>query len=113
MRIWDLKTGRCLRKSAFPILNPNNTNFLSHSFYYYHVVEAHSPFVQCVAWAPAPLTEGSEDTDRILNVVATGGTDKVYIRKLYTYHAHPLTTTAGYQNMATLINNKSTCLGFS
>jgi len=54
MRIWDLKTGRCLRK-----------------------IEAHSPFVQCVAWAPAPLTEGSEDTDRILNVVATGGTDKV------------------------------------
>ena len=22
MRIWDLKTGRCLRKSAFPVLNP-------------------------------------------------------------------------------------------
>ena len=50
------------------------------SFYCHHLVEAHSPFVQCVAWAPAPLTEGSEDTDRILNVVATGGTDKVNIR---------------------------------
>jgi hypothetical protein len=54
---------------------------------YYYQVEAHSPFVQCVAWAPAPLTEGSEDTDRILNVVATGGTDKVNIRKLYTPRA--------------------------
>ena len=53
-----------------------NAFFLSLSFY---LVEAHSPFVQCVAWAPAPLTEGSEDTDRILNVVATGGTDKVNI----------------------------------
>lgn len=55
-----------------------------------------------MAWAPAPLTEGSEDADRILNVVATGGTDKVNIRK-YTHHAHPLTTMAGDQNMATLI----------
>ena len=53
-------------------------------------VEAHSPFVQCVAWAPAPLTEGSEDTDRILNVVATGGTDKVKM-KIIEHHVHPLT----------------------
>lgn len=78
--------------------------YLSHddTFAYWLLVEAHSPFVQCVAWAPAPLTEGSEDTDRILNVVATGGTDKVKMRKLYTSRAHPLTTRTGDQNMATL-----------
>ena len=40
-------------------------------------VEAHSPFVQCVAWASAPSSETEGDSDRILNVVATGGTDKV------------------------------------
>ena len=55
-----------------------------------------------MAWAPAPLTEGSEDADRILNVVATGGTDKVRIGN-FIHHVHPLTTTAGDQNMATLI----------
>ena len=70
-------------------------HYLSLSFYFYYLVEAHSPFI-C---GPAPLTEGSEDADRILNLVATGGTDKVNIRK-YTHHSHPLTTTA--QDMATL-----------
>jgi hypothetical protein len=69
---------------------------------FFSLVEAHSPFVQCVAWAPAPLTEGSENVDRILNVVATGGTDKVKIGN-FIHHVHPLTTTAGDQNMATLI----------
>ncbi|KIJ96937.1 hypothetical protein K443DRAFT_10254 [Laccaria amethystina LaAM-08-1] len=55
LRIWDLKTGRCLRK-----------------------VEAHSPFVQCVAWGPAPLTDAKNDEpERIVNVLATGGTDKL------------------------------------
>ncbi|KJA21636.1 hypothetical protein HYPSUDRAFT_67562 [Hypholoma sublateritium FD-334 SS-4] len=54
MRVWDLKTGRCLKK-----------------------IDAHSPFVQCVAWGPTPVTEGSDDSDRIVNVVATGGTDKL------------------------------------
>ena len=39
------------------------------------------------------FTEGSEDADRIFNVVATGGTDKVN-RRFYTHHAHPLITTA-------------------
>ncbi|KAF8164844.1 dynein regulator [Crassisporium funariophilum] len=54
MRIWDLKTGRCLRK-----------------------IEAHSPFVQCVAWAPSQASEGGEDNERFVNVIATGGTDKL------------------------------------
>jgi hypothetical protein len=40
-------------------------------------VEAHSPFVQCVAWASSPPSEVEGESDRILNVVATGGTDKV------------------------------------
>ena len=102
MRIWDLKTGRCLRKSTFFISIVLLSNPLL-------LVEAHSPFVQCVAWAPAPLTGGSEDTDRILNVVATGGTDKVK-NVAYVYRPHPLTTTVGDQNMATLI---STSLSFS
>ncbi|KAF9040662.1 dynein regulator [Panaeolus papilionaceus] len=54
MRVWDLKTGRCLKK-----------------------IEAHSPFVQCIAWGRTPLTpEGTQDPDKIINVVATGGTDK-------------------------------------
>lgn len=80
-------------------------------FYYYHLVEAHSPFVQCVAWAPAPLTEGSEDADRILNVVATGGTDKVNIRNYtHTTHIHSQIT-AGDQNMATLIIKVLACSG--
>ena len=40
-------------------------------------VEAHSPFVQCIAWASATSSESEGESDRILNVVATGGTDKV------------------------------------
>ncbi len=46
-------------------------------------VEAHSPFVQCVAWASTPPSEGEGETDRIVNVVATGGTDKVRCRKVF------------------------------
>ncbi|KAJ3505202.1 hypothetical protein NLJ89_g7541 [Agrocybe chaxingu] len=48
VRVWDLKT-----------------------------VEAHSPFVQCVSWGPTPIVEGNDESDRIVNVVATGGTDKL------------------------------------
>lgn len=50
------------------------------------LVEAHSPFVQCVAWASTPPTEGDGDSDKIVNVVATGGTDKVIL--LNTLGAH-------------------------
>ncbi|KAH9947606.1 dynein regulator [Amylocystis lapponica] len=53
MRIWDLTTGRCLRK-----------------------IEAHTPFTQCLAWGHVPATEGGT-TGRIVNVVATGGTDEL------------------------------------
>ena len=56
-----------------------------------------------MAWAPAPLAEGSEDTDRILNVVATGGTDKVNIKNYIHITRIYSQTTAGDQNMATLI----------
>jgi platelet-activating factor acetylhydrolase IB subunit alpha len=71
LRVWDLKTGRCLKKSAFIFLTVVLTDLTS------IVVEAHSPFVQCVAWGPTPVTEGGDESDRIVNVVATGGTDKV------------------------------------
>ncbi|KIM71777.1 hypothetical protein PILCRDRAFT_830134 [Piloderma croceum F 1598] len=53
IRIWDLKTGRCMKK-----------------------VEAHSPFVQCLAWGRVKV-EGQGDADGTVNVVATGGTDKL------------------------------------
>ena len=33
--------------------------------------------MQCVAWASTPPSEGDGESDRIVNVVATGGTDKV------------------------------------
>ncbi|KAF8880780.1 miller-Dieker lissencephaly protein [Infundibulicybe gibba] len=53
MRIWDLASGRCIRR-----------------------IEAHSPFTQCVAWGRAPASAGGEP-DRAVNVIATGGTDKL------------------------------------
>jgi hypothetical protein len=41
-------------------------------------VEAHSPFTQCVAWGPTPVAGGKgQGSDRIVNVVATAGADKV------------------------------------
>ena len=48
-------------------------------------VEAHSPFVQCVAWASSPPSEVEGESDRILNVVATGGTDKVREKKMLSF----------------------------
>ena len=40
--------------------------------------------MQCVAWGPAPLTEAKNDEpERIVNVLATGGTDKVLVLWLY------------------------------
>ena len=64
----------------FPFsISSDNSFSKPFSFYYYYLVEAHNSFVQCVAWAPAPLTEASENADRIFSVVATGGTDKVNI----------------------------------
>jgi len=54
--------------SCFVAKTPSNTIDL---------VEAHSPFVQCVSWAPTPVTENGDESDRVINVVATGGTDKV------------------------------------
>ena len=38
--------------------------------------------MQCVAWASTPPSEGEGESDRIVNVVATGGTDKVRHRLL-------------------------------
>ena len=72
MRVWDLKTGRCLKKSKSSV-----KQVLCYLTNCIGTVDAHSPFVQCVAWGPTPVTEGSDDSDRIVNVVATGGTDKV------------------------------------
>lgn len=99
MRVWDLKTGRCLKKSMFDFLlkfNRSLTLFL--------LVEAHSPFVQCVAWGPTPVTEGGDETDRIVNVVATGGTDKVS-RSYQNYHSSYLAASllAG-QDLATVVS---------
>ncbi|KAJ8519222.1 hypothetical protein ONZ45_g3810 [Pleurotus djamor] len=55
MRVWDLRTGRCLRK-----------------------IEAHSPFAQCLSWGRSALSpDGKEDPEKAVNVIATGGTDKV------------------------------------
>ncbi|KAG5717873.1 Nuclear distribution protein PAC1 [Termitomyces sp. T112] len=55
MRIWDLRTGRCAKK-----------------------VEAHKPFTQCLSWGPAPVIDGkSDDCERSVNVIATGGTDQL------------------------------------
>ncbi|KAG6911013.1 hypothetical protein DXG01_005428 [Tephrocybe rancida] len=55
MRIWDLSTGRCTRK-----------------------IEAHKPFTQCISWGHVPIKEGqSDDLERSVNVIATGGTDQV------------------------------------
>lgn len=67
-RIWDLKTGRCVR-----------------------VVEAHERFVSCIAWGRQTVsaesngntTEGSPAT-RLINVIATGGSDQVSIFDLLT-----------------------------
>lgn len=71
LRVWDLKTGRCLKKSQC------SASVSLYSFSLLISVEAHSPFVQCVAWASSPPSEVEGESDRILNVVATGGTDKV------------------------------------
>jgi hypothetical protein len=81
------ENGSMLKKKCVSHFNSLVVIHFSKPFFFLYLVEAHSPFVQCVAWAPAPLTEGSEDTDRILNVVATGGTDKVKYQKLYTLRA--------------------------
>jgi WD40 repeat protein len=51
--IWDPKTSWCMKK-----------------------VQAHSPFVQCLAWGHV-TADGQGDADRTVNVVATGGTDMV------------------------------------
>jgi platelet-activating factor acetylhydrolase IB subunit alpha len=73
MRIWDLKTGRCMRKSKI-----SNQIYIGLSHHWPLPVEAHNPFAQCVAWGPVPVAEGKgDDADRTVNVVATGGTDKV------------------------------------
>jgi platelet-activating factor acetylhydrolase IB subunit alpha len=54
IRVWDLKTGRCTRK-----------------------IDAHGPFVQCLAWGRM-MFKGSDDDAlaRPINVMATGGSDK-------------------------------------
>jgi len=85
MRVWDLKTGRCLKKSTSVLSTINRLLFLNVDFIF--VVEAHNPFVQCVTWGPTPVTEGSEESDRIVNVVATGGTDKVRQKSLFSSEA--------------------------
>ncbi|KAG6817003.1 hypothetical protein H0H87_000898 [Tephrocybe sp. NHM501043] len=55
MRIWDLSTGRCTRK-----------------------IEAHKPFTQCISWGHVPVKESqSDDLERSVNVIATGGTDEL------------------------------------
>ena len=99
MRVWDLKTGRCLKKSMFVFLlefDPCLTLF--------PLVEAHSPFVQCVAWGPTPVTEGGDETDRIVNVVATGGTDKVNQSYLNTYSSYLATFLSARQDLATVVS---------
>lgn len=69
------------------------------------IVEAHSPFVQCVAWGPTPVTEGSDDSDRIVNVVATGGTDKVRLgsRCFWVVFSDFSQLNQAHQNLETLI----------
>ncbi|EIM90085.1 dynein regulator [Stereum hirsutum FP-91666 SS1] len=60
-RIWDLKTGRCVR-----------------------VVEAHERFVSCIAWGRQTVSAESSNGNssegpaptRLLNVIATGGSDQ-------------------------------------
>jgi platelet-activating factor acetylhydrolase IB subunit alpha len=56
MRIWDLKTGQCMKQ-----------------------IEVHSLFVQCLAWGHvrADGKDAADTADGIVNVIATGGTDKV------------------------------------
>ena len=45
--------------------------------------------MQCVAWASTPPSEGDGESDRIVNVVATGGTDKVH--HIFSKHAYMIT----------------------
>lgn len=58
-RIWDLKTGRCVRR-----------------------IDAHERFVSCIAWGRQALnveTDGKSDAAvaRVVNVIATGSSDQV------------------------------------
>lgn len=101
MRVWDLKTGRCLKKSMFVFLLELNSCLTL-----FPLVEAHSPFVQCVAWGPTPVTEGGDETDRIVNVVATGGTDKVYqsYLNLYSSYSYLAAFLSARQDLATVVS---------
>ena len=53
VRVWDLKTGRCTRK-----------------------IEAHVPFVECLAWGRMIIKGSDDDALRPMSVMATGGSDK-------------------------------------
>jgi platelet-activating factor acetylhydrolase IB subunit alpha len=59
-RIWDLKTGRCVRR-----------------------IDAHEKFVSCIAWGrqtiSVPNTENpaAGEVARVVNVIATGSSDQV------------------------------------
>jgi platelet-activating factor acetylhydrolase IB subunit alpha len=60
VRIWDLKTGRCVKK-----------------------IEAHDQFVASIVWGRQVVTgtDGQEETvERPINVMATGSSDKVRVR---------------------------------
>ena len=78
---WTMLAKRCF----FTFTSSFLTNLMPFFFpLYLPIVEAHSPFVQCVAWGPAPLTDAKNDEpERIVNVLATGGTDKVLLLWLY------------------------------
>jgi WD40 repeat protein len=55
VRIWDLKTGRCVR-----------------------VLDAHDQFVSCISWGRQQIGDpSSEGGPQTINVIATGSSDKV------------------------------------
>ena len=78
IRIWDLKTGRCMKR-----------------------VEAHSPFVQCLSWGRIKTEGKGDDTaDATVNVVASGGTDKVrspFVAMYTSIHVYPFVALSTFQ----------------